>query len=193
MLREAPWRVIAWIATRPAVTNWLIDRAKRTPYTDITSRDGGDIYMERWWLFNPYPAPGDYERKSWWRELLPSVRIHHIVRPDDAAHLHDHPWNARTIVLRGWYEEERPANAFEQGDWLRIRTDADGNTTSMREVFKRKAGFTGRILFGQFHSIDAVSPGGVWTMFWTWKYRGTWGFDVDGKKVPWREYLGVKE
>jgi hypothetical protein len=32
----------------------------------------------------------------------------------------------------------------------------------------------------------------VWTLFITWRYQGTWGFDVDGSKVPWREYLGIK-
>jgi hypothetical protein len=35
--------------------------------------------------------------------------------------------------------------------------------------------------------------GGATTLFITGKYRGTWGFLVDGVKVPWREYLGIGE
>ena len=85
--------------------------------------------------------------------------------------MHDHPWNARTIVLRGWYAEERPT------------------TRGTNSLHVRSKGFTGRLLFGEFHRIACVSDGGVWTLFFTWKKRGTWGFAVGGRKVPWREYL----
>jgi hypothetical protein len=101
---------------------------------------------------------------------LPSIRVHHILRADTARHLHDHPWNARTIILKGWYRERR----LEQ----------DG---TISEEFRTR-GQTQRILYGQYHSIDEVSDGGVYTLFFTWKYCGNWGFLVDGKKVPWREY-----
>lgn len=58
--------------------------------------------------------------------------------------------------------------------------------------YERTAGYTGRLLFGEYHRIIEVSDGGVWTLFITWKYQGTWGFLVDGVKVPYRKYLGVK-
>ena len=105
-MRELPWRLLAAIVTLPVVRDWLIRRAQRTPYTHIHGPDGS-IYMGRWWLFNPYPAKSD-GRKRKWADWLPSARIHHIMRPDSDRHLHDHPWNARTIVLGGWYAEERP-------------------------------------------------------------------------------------
>jgi hypothetical protein len=174
MLREFTWRVIAYIVTRPAVTDWLIQRAQRTPYSNITSPTDGSLYMGRWWLFNPYPAKSDGRRRRW-GDWLPSIRIHHIVRPDGDRHLHDHPWNARTIILRGWYSEELP------------------ETPNWRRWHFRSRGYTGRLLFGQFHRIDEVATGGAWTMFITWGYRGTWGFEVDGNKVPWREYLEVDQ
>ncbi|EJL90447.1 hypothetical protein PMI15_00260, partial [Polaromonas sp. CF318] len=104
-------------------------------------------------------------RWSW----LPSIRIHRIMREDQDRDFHDHPWNARTIVLRGGYTEALPGQPY-------LRT--------------RLPGMTGRLLFGEYHRITSVSVGGVWTLFFTWKYQGTWGFLVDGKKVPWREYLG---
>jgi len=160
------WRTVARIASRPAITAWLIRRAQRTPYAHIMSADGTSCYMGRWWLFNPYPSSDGPKRSGWgW---LPSVRIHHIRRPDQDRDHHDHPWNARTIILKGWYCEER-------GDRFTYRVP--GNTATLR--------------FGEYHRIDEVSPGGVWTLFITGRKRGTWGFRVDGQKVPWRQYLGL--
>lgn len=183
MWRRILWAPVAWLASRPAVTDWLVRRAKRTPYSPIISRDGSTLYMDRWWLFNPYPAPGQYRRKGW-RDWLPSIRVHHIVRPDDDGAMHDHPWNARTIVLRGWYEEERPASGDDYGDAMGAHYD------EWRHIHLRKTGYTGRVLFNSYHRISEVSPGGVYTLWFTWRYRGTWGFLVNGRKVPWREHLG---
>jgi hypothetical protein len=184
MIREFFWRTVAYIVTRPAVTDWLIRRAQKTPYKHIHGLDGS-LYMGRWWLFNPY-AYGDHGANKRWGRMLPSVRIHHICRPDSDRHLHDHPWDARTIILRGWYEEERPFDwATEEADAMRI-----GDDGKVRDAFRRMRGYTGNLLFGQYHRISEVSEGGVWTLFITWRKRGTWGFLVDGNKVPWREYLG---
>lgn len=82
-------------------------RAQRTPYRPITGRTDEDLYMDRWWLFNPYrkDAAGNQVPARW--RWLPSIRVHHIVRPDDDEHEHNHPWFARSIILRGGYLEER--------------------------------------------------------------------------------------
>lgn len=58
--------------------------------------------------------------------------------------------------------------------------------------FTRKAGTTAALKFGEYHRITEVSIGGVWTLFVTGKYRGAWGFDVDGIKVQWKHYLGLE-
>jgi hypothetical protein len=63
----------------------------------------------------------------------------------------------------------------------------------MEETHLRKAGDTARINFGEFHAIDRISEGGVWTIFITGKYRGTWGFLVNGVKIQWRKYTGYTE
>lgn len=178
------WRILARLLTRQQwLVEWLITRAQRTPYTHITSADGQNLYMGRWWLFNPYGRGVDGEQTPARFAWLPSVRIHHICRADQDRDLHDHPWNARTIVLRGWYLEQLPADAKRGapgpkaiGDWR----------WSMR-----RTGDTGRLLHGEFHRIHDISEGGVWTLFITGPKRGTWGFMVGGKKVPWRVYLGM--
>lgn len=174
ILTHTLWRMVAWLATRPRITAWLIQRAMRTPYTHITSADGQHVYMGRWWLFNPYGRGEDGEQAPARWPWLPSVRIHHICRADQDRDLHDHPWNARTIILRGCYLEQRLA-------------------THVPRSHLRKTGYTGRLLYGQYHRISEVSEGGVWTLFITGRYRGTWGFLVDGKKVPWRTYLGLEK
>lgn len=179
---EFVWRLIARIASRPAVADWIIRRAQRTPYYPITSRDGTRLYMDRWWLFNAYSkdAEGNAGPPRW--SWLPSVRVHHICVPDDDEHMHDHPWDARTIVLRGWYEEERPLGA-KLSDML------PPMFKTARLIHARPRGYTGPVLHGSYHRISHVSYGGVYTLWFTWQYRGTWGFLVDGVKVPWREYL----
>lgn len=180
-MREFLWRIVAAIVSQPRIASWLIERSKRTPYYPITSRDGTELYMDRWWVFNPYGKGPNNEvmpaRCSW----LPSVRVHHILRADDDDHMHDHPWNARTIVLQGWYAEQRP-DAERLSLWPLHKPD-------WRKAFNRNRGYTGRVLFGQYHRISAVPPEGVYTLWFTWRYQGTWGFLVNGKKVPYKTYL----
>lgn len=175
MISEFLWRLVALIVSRPAVVRWLIQRAKRTPYYHITGPDDS-VYMERYWLFNPYPAHRPDARR--WQFPI-SIRLHCIRREDQDRHLHDHPWNARTIILDGWYIEDREcvSDLYGLDSYLKIRTQ----------------GSTATLMHGEFHRISHVPVGGVWTMFITGRKRGSWGFKVDGNKVPWREYLGIQE
>ena len=156
------WKLIAKLALR--FEDNLYARCFCLPYYPIPG------YMDRFWVFNPYLhnyEPTEAVKRMWRFSWLPNVRIHHILRADNADHLHDHPWNARTIILRGWYRELRE----------------DGSRVT------RRRGDTARILFGQFHHVEEVSEGGVWTLFFTWPYLGTWGFKVNGEKVPYQKYL----
>lgn len=159
------WGLIAKFCAIPAVAEWLIRRSQKRPYTHIYGKDGS-LYMGRWWLFNPYPWPEG--SKSNWFPI--SIRIHHIMRADLDRHLHDHPWNARTIIIKGGYAELRLGG---------VR-------------FFRRPGDTARLNFGEYHRITYVEPEGAWTIFITGKYQGTWGFLVNGAKVKWRTYLGIK-
>lgn len=119
-------------------------------------------YMERWWLFNGYGE--DHIPPHRWFPW--SIRVHHILREDYDWWPHDHPADCRTFILKGWYYEIR-----------------DGVT------YLRQQGETAAIDFGEFHSIKAVSDGGVWTLFVLGRNKGEWGFQVNGVKIPWRKYL----
>lgn len=162
------WRLVAFIVTRPMVRRWIIKRAMRTPYRAIVSADGQEIYLARYWLFNPY-SKGYGKRWSW----LPSIRVHHIMRADQDKHMHSHPCESRTIILQGWYFEEMP------------RPNGKGRRSHCRD-----AGYTGKLMPGTYHRISCVSLEGAWTLFFTWNAApDDWGFLVDGKHVPHEEYL----
>lgn len=179
-MSEFLWSILAKFLAKPKMVRWLIRRARRTPYTHITGRDG-TVYMERYWLFNPYPEKESQRGKCW--QFPISIRLHHIRREDQDRHLHDHPWNARTIILDGWYIEERDERPYK------ILWDFE----IVRCRYIRAAGNTALLNHGEFHRITSVNHEGVWTMFITGRYRGTWGFKVGGFKIPWRKYLGIEE
>jgi len=172
MIERLFWRPLGRFLARPAVADRLIAYAMRTPYFHLPSNDDPS-YMARYWVFNPYDRETNVPR---WAPFIPfSIRVHHIKRADSERHFHDHPWNARTIILRGSYWEERPIS-FRNG-W-----PGTWGTERLR-------GDTARLGFEQYHRIAEVSDGGAWTLFISWRWRGVWGFLVDGRKVPHREYL----
>ena len=167
------WKAVAKVVSRPRIAEWIIQRSFKTPYFHLEG------YMDRWWVFNPYggrkddPTADEATRHNAEYPWLPSIRVHHILREDHARDMHDHPWDARTIILRGSYIEERMK-------WMGHRDDVI--------EYHRKAGDTATLNFGEFHNITSVSKGGVWTLFFTWKWHGDWGFFVNGRKVPWQQY-----
>lgn len=157
-MSEFLWRLIAWVISRKPVTRLLVAYAKRQPYLHLSD------YMHRWWIWNPY---NHETHKAKYPRLKHSARVHHILREDRARDPHDHPWAMRTIILDGWYIEER-----DDGLHLRKR----GDTASLNHL--------------EFHNIKQVSPGGVYTLFITGPYMHRWGFRLeDGSKVPYTEYL----
>ena len=161
-LGELAASALAFVVSSPRVADWLIERAQRTPYIHIG--EGPETYMYRYWLFNAYDS---WTRKCKYAPFIKhSARIHEIMRPDSSRDHHDHPWDARTYILKGWYIEQRE----------------DGRT------YLRQPGDTVAINFNEYHTIISVAPGGCTTLFVTGKYRGIWGFLVDGVKVPHFDY-----
>lgn len=144
---------IARLLAKPSIASAIIRFAQRHPYIHI-----GD-YMRRFWIV-PFT-----------RWLPFSIRVHHILRPDADEDLHDHPWNWRTVILRGWYIEE----------------DEFG------ELHHRGTGETVARQAHQLHRITEVSPGGVWTLFIMGRKLNRWGFVTGSppRKVYYRDYVSV--
>lgn len=184
---RAAARTLARTLGRPAALQWLARHA--TPYYNIHGADG-TLYMRRWWLLprwclrfdavRGYPVP-----KAW----MPfSVRLHHIVEPDQDRHLHDHPFNFRSVVLSGWYVEQCLFGQLDERAAAQVDGVAD-DLYGTRAIRHLKAGDTYRSAAGRMHRIDGVSEGGAWSLFVMGRRVQDWGFLVDGRKVAWRDYL----
>ena len=170
-MRELFWKMIAGaLAATPMIRNLLVRLAKRTPYTPILGSDGS-LYMERFWLI---------KERSW----LPfAMRIHVIHRPDADRHPHDHPWDFRTLILDGFYEEELLDIKKRPMGWKqRARAAAAVVMTSVL-----RAGDTATRNRGQYHRITRV-PSPVTTLVICSRRHSSWGFLVGGRHVPWRDY-----
>lgn len=161
------WCQLAKLLARPAIADWIIQRAQRTPY-DHLAIVGGDKIMRLPADTTLWPGDRWYMRRYWLLRLGPlQIRVHHIMAADIGRDLHDHPWPFRTFVLRGGYLEHRESG----GRVMRL----PGRTASM-----------GR---GEFHRIAKVAQRGAWTLFATWGQRQGWGFkQASGQFVPHEEY-----
>ena len=165
---EFIWRTLAKFLARPAVSEWLINRAIWTPYDHLVIRDGRVCRMPHGY---PISLGGKWYMRRWWllRLGLLQIRIHNILSPDPGRDLHSHPWRFRTFILRGWYKEERAA---------------------FPRKFTRYAGDTAAMDRDEWHKITNISRGGVWTLFVTIGRPKGWGFCVNGKVVDHNEYTG---
>lgn len=184
------WNSIARFVARPTIANWLIQRSLKTPYTHLPRTDDPS-YMARYWVFNPYDRVTN-KPKYWFCPW--SIRVHHIKRDDYERDMHDHPWNARTIILKGHYFEKRlePATALDLLRDEKILWDDKGEPC-VEALHWRRPGDTAKLAFQQYHTVVDVSEGGVWTLFISGPWRGVWGFLVDAVKIPWKTYLNVPE
>lgn len=182
------WNLAARQLARPAVASWLITQAMRRPYSHIMKN--GDVYMERYWLFNPYP--GRDEKRRW--NFPISIRLHFIRRPDDDRDPHSHPWDARTILLRGWYDEVR-TSIYQYDNELTAWCAQHGLPAfdKVDQAYHRTAGQSAALTHDDFHRITKIDPAGVWTMFITFRKVDSWYFLVDGLRVHWRKYLGLEQ
>ena len=163
------WRLLAKLLASPAVADWIITRAKRTPYDHLIADAGRIIRVHSGYRITGL-VPGEYwyMRRWWFLRLGPlQVRVHHIMAEDIGRELHDHPWPFRTFILRGGYIERREG---------------------VRPVW-RKSGDTAAMGRGEFHRIAQVEQGGAWTLFCTWGERKVWGFkSQSGQVIPHQEY-----
>ncbi len=168
--------------------NWLVDRlvarAKRTPYIHLR---GGE-YMRRWWLV-PYnetkqwqvpdgTGPVSFRQRplAWLIQRCGlAIRIHEINDSDRHRDPHNHPWWYVTIILRGWYWEDRYS---PDGRLLGGKFHGPGHI-----MFRRAESYHNLTLPGGPHGSQ------VTTLFITAsKKQQPWGFVEDGQFVQHREY-----
>lgn len=155
---SADWRAMGQIAVLNAPS--IIAAARQTPYDHLRG------YMDRFWVFNPCVKGEHVNSEHKTISDVASCRVHHILRADNECDRHNHPWDAKSIVLDGWYTEERDGEYITHGPGAIIDIKHD-----------------------TFHRITEVSEGGVWTLFFFGDYQHTWGFNTADGFVPFKEYF----
>ena len=111
-------------------------------------------------------ASGHYLKRWVFDFDLFSVRIHHWLGSDDQRHMHDHPWNFVTIVLKGCY-----LDISEKSEVL-----SAGNIRYRKAEHK--------------HSVYVSNP--CWTLLLTGPEKRKFGFWVGNKFVKRNKYHFMK-
>lgn len=124
----------------------MIRWAKAAPLGWFLGPNHIGSYMERWYLQTP-----------WF-----TLRLHHILRSDEARALHDHPWDFWSVLLTGGYTEVTPTGTRYWPRWSLVRRRAE-----------------------DLHRLVLDQP--VWTLVWTGPKRRSWGFVIDGQWVYWQD------
>jgi hypothetical protein len=190
-------KLLAKLLAFGPVRRTLFRYVQNKPYGHLYTKEG-ELYMGRWSLI----ARGSRASKllAWATGgKYTHARIHWIGKSDGDRELHDHPFNYRTFVLRGWYVEK-----FIDAE----ATDVSG--PNLRRWWSEGSVFTGHWLdnlpqgriihagetavapLGQFHRIAQVSEGGVITLFLMGEDHGDWGFLVDGRWVQSHEFFKLR-
>lgn len=119
---------------------------------EISSKNG-ELHFRRWRLLH---TP------------IFSIYIHQIFKSDEDAHMHSHPFNYVTYLLRGAYYEE--------------------NYGSSNILYG--AGMVGKKHNSQYHRITVLEPTTT-LVFAIWP-RVPWGYNVDGEFVDHEIYRQMK-
>ena len=139
------------------LANWLYKKTETLPCR-LISRDGAP-YLERYYVGQRFGV---------------TVYLHRFVGCDGDPELHDHPWNALSIVLSGSYIE------------LRGRLDGDVGIAKRRVMVK----FWNWISADSMHRITSCEPE-TWTLFMHRPRVKGWGFFVEqfpGLKVCYKPF-----
>lgn len=130
----------------------------------LTGTDGS-----RWALLKttyiPETATAETALLERWRIVqtpLFAVYLHCHFKPDPSRHLHDHPYNFRTWILKGDYSERRDSGL----------------------LFVWRAGSQHRMRAELAHSIHALSRVPTWTLLFVGRRRRDWGFYTDKDGSP---------
>lgn len=125
--------------------------------TRTITRPGDEApYLERTHVCGPC----SWSRARWTRWLPFTVYLHRILISDPDEDLHNHPWSAVSLILRGGYLEERRVGAWRV------------------HAYQRRPGHLVVIRRSTYHRITLRRP--ATTLFLVWRGfkppGGQWGF-----------------
>ena len=159
---------------------WLIEQADEDPnwFLRYLTKKGrrriindpinGRPYMYRYHLFKNKNE--DDEQTGF------NIFLHKIVQ-SDGRHLHDHPWNYATLILKGGYWENTPTGKFWRGPGS-IRFNRAKNLHFIR--------LGSNNVEGRVEEIPCT------TLFIRFKKKQDWGFLVNGSWIDSKIYFAGK-
>lgn len=115
---------------------------------------GGKLHFRRWQIL----------KTPWF-----SIWLHGIYAADEDKHLHNHPWDFKSMVLKGSYIEETQ----------------HGFITQKPLKFNSRNG-------NSFHKIHKLLTPVVYTIFFVTKQKRQWGYLVDGDFIDNETYRKMK-
>jgi hypothetical protein len=134
----------------------------------IMDRVNNEPYLERYYVF--LKDRGRFPFNIFLHKFLKSD-------PDD---VHDHPWNYRTLILKGGYWEWTP------------QFDKKGH--KINEVAKwYGAGSFRSSTANSYHRIELDPEIECWTLFMPGPKQRDWGFLVRNTWVQWEQYLSTRK
>lgn len=110
-----------------------------------------------------------------------NIYIHYIAKSDEDEHMHDHPWDFISFILRGGYYEDS-IQAFWQTKDTIDKIEYESIVVCALEYIKRQANI--------FHKITLIKP--TWTLVFTGPRKRTWGYFVDHKWIDNITYRKLK-
>lgn len=146
---------------------WLLK--KILPYRDINKMLGREevLYLRRFTL---------------WKGSRVRIFLHKIALSDLDDHPHDHPWDFRTVILRGGYEEAI-FNKKTYAAGMGYRNSFHYRTLTPFMTVENKATHTHKVRL-----LDHHVP--TWTLVIAkWDQKRRWGFFTEDGWVYWRKYL----
>jgi hypothetical protein len=139
----------------------------------------GKPYLERWRILGylkGHEKSVHYEANKEVKSKLPfRLFVHRFSQPDQDRNLHNHPWEFFvSLIIKGGYSEVKSSDSHTV--WLNNYRAPSFNFVSKHE----------------YHKIVYVKPGTI-TVVFSWGKGRKWGFLSNGRHIPWKEYLGVKD
>lgn len=133
---------------------------------EIVSKDG-KVHFRRWRLLST----------PWF-----NIFIHNILRSDEEAHPHDHPWSFLSFVLWGGYTEA----------WLPFNGDRAFRDGLALHKSVRKPGGIVYHNAKDFHKLTLLKESAWTVMFTIGKRRPSWGYQTEQGWIDHKDYRELK-
>lgn len=153
----------------------------------------GEAHKEcKWSFFGKItiknPTSGDPYLTRYIIARTPFFRIflHRFHQPDPDRDVHNHPWRALSVIIRGGYTELVVPDAIRDGRGVIASVRDQYAVTQWGRWWPK----INQLKEHEYHRITDILPG-TWTLVFGGPYFRDWGFLVDGEHIDWRTYLGV--